>query len=663
MFSSIKFKILFFITIVMVFTAGINIFFTHKEVGNAMLDTQKQSVRKILEYVRLNTKEEYKRLLADKTKMTIKKKAQLKQTAMLILSVFESYDSIAGEKTDSNNTKKTLATAWIETAPFQEFNCFILDNKAQLVYSSIPELNLAGQEDIKGRILTEVMQYDNLLDKGGYAVVKSDLSSKLIYFVPFPKWKYTIGTTIDIDDIEIEAQDRLNQIIVSLNAVSKQSVGFKGGYTFMFNGELEFLIAPPEHTLQGLKSGLNRDTKNPILKDMMKIAKADNKKLIYTLADDPLEKQMTTSLSYFKNLDWYIGVTIPLDEIKRPAQELVFKQSLIIALILALSLIIIRVIVVRIASPLKLLATHAKNLPNQDFTIENDGENLIKKLPAQYNDEIGELAASFIFMEAELKENIKNLIQETEARQKIQSELNVAKEIQMGIIPKIFPTFPEYDEFDLFATLKPAREVGGDLYDFFLLDDDNICFALGDVSDKGVPAALFMVITQTLIKTSAKLERSPGAMMSNINNLLAADNPRSMFVTLIIGVFNFRTGHITYANGGHNPPVFIPAKQRPYFKEAKIEPVVGVMEGLTYSDISIKLEPDDCFLLYTDGVTEAMNSEEECFSNEKLLKTTESCKEQDINVIVDNIMAEIMVHKDTAPQSDDIAMLIIKSNA
>ena len=665
MFSSMKFKILFFVTMVMVLTAGTNIFFTHREVGNAMLETQKQSVRKILEHVRLNTRQEYKRLLSEKTEMTIQKKIRLKQTALLILSVFEAYDSIPKEISSSKESVKAWAENWIATAPFKEFNYLILDKKAQLTYSSTPDFTLENMKflkDIKGRVLTEVMKYDKLSKKGDYALIKLNQSRKLIYFVPFPRWEYTIVTTIDIDDIELEAQNKLNKIIAVLNAVSKQSVEFKDGYSFMFNGKEEFLISPPKDILQGLRSGKNINTKNPILKDMMKAAKSDNQKLIYILSNDPLKRQMSTSLSYFKNLDWYIGVTVPLEEIKRPARELAFKQSLIIAIMLLFSLVIIRIIVGRIASPLKLLALHAKNIPNQDFTKENQKENPIKDLPLQYNDEVGELASSFIFMETELKKNIKNLVQVTAAREKIQSELNVAREIQMGIIPKTFPTFPEYDEFDLFATLKPAREVGGDLYDFFLLDKDHICFTLGDVSDKGVPAALFMVITQTLIKTSAAHDRSPGAIMRNINNALAVDNPRSMFVTLIIGVLNFRTGKITYANGGHNPPVFIPVKTDPYFKEEISEPIVGVMEDMPYSDFSIKLDPGDCFLLYTDGVTEAMNLEEQCFSDEKLLETVKSSKGKSIDIIVDAIMADIMVHKGTAPQSDDIAMLMIQYN-
>jgi sigma-B regulation protein RsbU (phosphoserine phosphatase) len=133
----------------------------------------------------------------------------------------------------------------------------------------------------------------------------------------------------------------------------------------------------------------------------------------------------------------------------------------------------------------------------------------------------------------------------------------------MGIVPKVFPPFPEHDEFDIFADLIPAKAVGGDLYDFFFIDEEHLCFTLGDVADKGVPAALFMAITRTLVKNSAQFSPYPADIMSNINRILCLDNPRTMFVTLIIGILNVGTGEVLYANGGHNRPILIRSGGRP----------------------------------------------------------------------------------------------------
>jgi sigma-B regulation protein RsbU (phosphoserine phosphatase) len=316
----------------------------------------------------------------------------------------------------------------------------------------------------------------------------------------------------------------------------------------------------------------------------------------------------------------------------------------------------------RIASPLRCLAAYAKKLPGQDFTVESANEISIKERVLLSRDEVGELARSFGFMESELKKNINNLVEITAARERIQGELNVAREIQMGIIPKTFPTFPDHSQFDLFATIKPAKEVGGDLYDFFLLDTDHVCFTLGDVSDKGVPAALFMVITRTLIKTTAEHEPSPAKIMSRINTILEADNPRAMFVTLIIGVLNIRTGLLTYSSGGHNHPILVERNGSINYKTDKSGPMVGVIADIDYREISVDLLPGDGFFLYTDGVTEAMDRDQHLFSDEKLLETIQQGPLDRLESTIGNVMEKVEEHVGKAPQSDDIAMLMIRYN-
>ena len=146
------------------------------------------------------------------------------------------------------------------------------------------------------------------------------------------------------------------------------------------------------------------------------------------------------------------------------------------------------------------------------------------------------------------------LTETTAARERIESELQIAHDIQMGIIPKTFPAFPDLKEFEIFASIVPAKEVGGDLYDFFFMDEDHLCFVVGDVSGKGIPAALFMAVTRTLIKTKASQLLNPGTVLTRVNEDLSLENPSMMFVTLFLGILNIRTGVIEYVNAGHNPP-------------------------------------------------------------------------------------------------------------
>jgi sigma-B regulation protein RsbU (phosphoserine phosphatase) len=284
------------------------------------------------------------------------------------------------------------------------------------------------------------------------------------------------------------------------------------------------------------------------------------------------------------------------------------------------------------------------------------------KIDIKTGDELEDLADAFNNMANDLKIYIKNLQETTAAKERIQSELNVAREIQLGLLHKIFPPFPAYSQFDLYAMLEPAKEVGGDLYDFFFVDDDHLCFALGDVSDKGVPAALFMTITMALIRNTAQESTSPAFMMSKINDTLSADNPRAMFVTLIIGILNIRTGAVLYANGGHNPPILIRNNGAPVFKKELSGPIVGHLDGIPFKDLALKLNPGDYLFLYTDGVTEAMNSRNEIFSDERLLTDIGHRNQKDVKGITREIRQKISEHTGSAPQSDDIAMMMIRFN-
>ena len=271
------------------------------------------------------------------------------------------------------------------------------------------------------------------------------------------------------------------------------------------------------------------------------------------------------------------------------------------------------------------------------------------------------LAATFSFLSLlRFRLSEKQNLQITKEMERIDIELNLAREIQMGILPKIFPAFPEYDEFDIYADLIPAKMVGGDLYDFFFIDKDHLCFTLGDVADKGVPAALFMVITKTLVKNSAQFNLSPAEMMNKINRILCSDNPNTMFVTLIIGILNVRTGEVLYASGGHNQPILIRHGGSVHYMEDVSGPALGVIPETSYKKVSVTLGADDAIFLYTDGVTEAMNEKDELFTNERLIENARALQHTTAKEMIVAILQEVRKHTGSRPQSDDIAMMMIR---
>ncbi len=288
---------------------------------------------------------------------------------------------------------------------------------------------------------------------------------------------------------------------------------------------------------------------------------------------------------------------------------------------------------------------------------EISGGHLDKKLDVKTGDEIETLAESFNQMTDELKTYIDNLAKTTAEKERIETELSVAARIQAGILPKAFPA---QREFDLFAAMQPAKEVGGDFYDFYFLDDDHLLVTVADVSDKGVPAALFMVAAKTLLKESAMMfgtEEKLPEMAARANGRLAQSNDEGMFVTVFTGVLDVRTGAFVYVNAGHNPPLvrrngefaFLPIAQGP---------MLGVMEGMAFPAERLTLSPGDMLFLYTDGVTEAMNARRELFTGERLraVLSAQPAESAAADVLA-AVRAAITSHADGAEPSDDITML------
>lgn len=354
---------------------------------------------------------------------------------------------------------------------------------------------------------------------------------------------------------------------------------------------------------------------------------------------------------------WSIGVLFPKNELMAAIKNLTTQMLGMGIAGFFLIMLVILAISGQITKPLRALAENVDKIAGGDL------ETTIPTLNTR--DEVGRLTLSFAEMQRSLKEYIKNLTETTAAKERIESELKIASEIQMGILPKIFPPpFPSRPEFDLYATIKPAREVGGDLYDFFMLDEQHLCFTVGDVSGKGVSAALFMAITQTLIKTQVKAQplRSPASTLAQVNNDLARDNPSMMFVTLFLGILNIVTGELEYCNGGHNPPYRLTAESNDniYPLATTDNIALGVMEDLSYSNKSLTLQPGETIFAFTDGVTEALNRKGELFTELRLERNLSSLTLITAAEIAEQIMLEIDEFSSGIPQTDDITMLIIR---
>ncbi|MGM0414696.1 MAG: PP2C family protein-serine/threonine phosphatase [Bacillota bacterium] len=251
-------------------------------------------------------------------------------------------------------------------------------------------------------------------------------------------------------------------------------------------------------------------------------------------------------------------------------------------------------------------------------------------------------------------------LEEHKNKEKIESELKIANKIQASMLPRIFPPYPDREEFDIYASMTPAREVGGDFYDFYLIDEDRVAIVIGDVSGKGVPAALFMVIAKTLIKNEAQRGIKPDQILYNVNNTLCKDNEELLFVTSFVGILNIKENKLEYSNAGHNPPII--KREQGDFDHLSLKSgfVLGGMEKFEYQLEEMSFNPGDIIYVYTDGITEAMNKNKEQFSEERLLDTLNSIESDELGVIENTIKKAVNDFSGDRPQYDDYTMIMLK---
>ena len=277
-------------------------------------------------------------------------------------------------------------------------------------------------------------------------------------------------------------------------------------------------------------------------------------------------------------------------------------------------------------------------------------------------DEIGKLAGSIDHMEEQVARYITELTAATAEKERISTELSLATRIQADMLPNVFPAFPDRTEFDIYATMDPAKEVGGDFYDFFLIDHDHLALVMADVSGKGVPAALFMMASKIMIQNIAMTGLSPREILETTNNRICQNNQEEMFVTVWLGILDLQTGEMKAANAGHEYPVITRAEGKFELVKDKHGFVIGGMEGIRYKEYELKLEPGQEIFLYTDGVPEATNAGNELYGTERMMAVLNDSLGLEPEQVLAKVKADVDRFVGNAPQFDDLTMLCVRYN-
>ncbi|WP_231755205.1 SpoIIE family protein phosphatase [Bordetella sp. N] len=649
---------------------------SRSDVTQTVSTSEAHAVRNAVDLVRRDIEARWAALLNDKISAVRGGRRQLQQLGGTVQSVLMEFSELANRGAFSVEDAKAMARTWInELTLGHPRYAAIYDANGRVIASGdrrwIGE-DMTSLTDFKGRPLAQAMYDESRALGRGFAMYrKPDLPSmdkpadnqesarapaqtRYAYFGYFAPWDWVVVVSDSVQDVIDQVELRRQQMNVAMRETLGELTLARSGCMFILADDGSMVAPPPSAT--GLEDGTDRRTGLTLKQTLQSITASERPE---QLDYDDGDGRWIIEAVRFKPLGWTLAAVVPESDFTAPAMALLHRQAVVFAGTLLLALLIAWLFAIRIVRPLEQLTGYARQLPQQDLKCIAYVPDHIAALPRQRRDEVGRLAASFLFMDRRLRENIARLMQEASTRERYESELNIARVIQTGLLP-VPPTADNLlNGTDLYALMLPAKEVGGDLYDYFMLPDDRVCVAIGDCSDKGVPAALFMAITRTLIRATAEDETDPARMLQRINNRLAENNPNMMFVTLLLGVLDLRSGQLSWANAGHPPPAIIDADGQARLLTDRSGPACGVIENTVYRPLTTQLRRGEVLVGYTDGVTEATGPDGALYSEKRLLARL-CCPVKSSAGLALGIVQDLKQYAGGAEQSDDITLIVIR---
>lgn len=663
---SLRGKIFLAVLGLLLIVAGAVMPVSQRDVTHTVEAGERHAIANVLNLVQRDTEARWGALLDDKISSVRGGRSQLLELGTTVQSVLGSYAAMAERGLLSTATAQRLASAWINRLQLGEQRyAFIYDAHQKVLASGSQAMigaDLSDVHDIKGRALAQALYEESRYSGHGFALYRwtapgqeagSAPETRYGYFGYFQPWDWVLAISDSAQGILDQVQAQRAQMESALLASLSSLTLAQSGFLFILADNGRFIVPPPDDQAARLLGATDRATGKTLQESL-----PTPQPHLFTVTSPDHKAPWFIQTIHYKPLGWTLAAAVPQSDLQAPAQRLISRQALIFAGALLLALALAWLIATRITRPLDTLTRYARSLPDQDLTAITAPPADVAGLPARHRDEVGRLASSFLFMQSKLRENVTRLMQETSARERFESELNIARDIQMGLLPTPLPT-EVIRRADLHAAIQPAKEVGGDLYDYFTLPDGRLCFAIGDVSDKGVPAALFMAVTRTLIRATAEDETDPARIMHRINNRLAENNPNMMFVTLLLGVLDLETGRLVWANAGHPPPAIIGTDGRVRLLEGRSGPACGVQEDLPYQALESTLLSGETLLGYTDGVTDATNQAGEQYGEARLLaQLTTPADNTDRQV--GQLLDDLHRFTDGADPFDDITLIAIR---
>lgn len=661
---SLRSKIFLLVVALLLAVAAFVMLTSQRNVTRTVMNSERHAVSNVMELVLRDAEARWAALLTDKITTVRSGRRQLMQTGTVVAAALNSYADMADRGLMTPGAARGMARAWINRLKLDDRRyAFVYDADFQVVASGNADMidrDLSQLSDFKNRPLAQALYEESRASGYGFAIYRwppsaqrGDSETRYAYFGYFRPWNWVFVITDSAQDVIDQIQTRREQMESSVRGMLAKLTLAQSGFIFITADDGRMVVPLP-----GRQAGLldATDSKGETLRSLLARQGADGG--LQSLRFDGGGGPWQIDSARFAPLGWTVVTAVPESDLTAPARQLLNRQALIFVGMMLVALVCAWLVAARVVRPLETLTHYARLLPEQDLTAAASVPANIAALPDRHKDEVGRLAASFLFMNDKLRENVARLMRETTARERFESELNIARAIQLGLLPVPLSSATR-EQIDLNAVMLPAKEVGGDLYDYFTLPDGRLCLAIGDVSDKGVPAALFMAVTRTLIRATAEDETDPALMMQKINNRLSENNPNMMFVTLLLGVLDLTTGELQWANAGHLPPAVIGADGVVRLLEGRSGPACGVQEDLEYRGLSAVLAPGEMLVGYTDGITEAVDPHNAQYGDPRLLAVLPNPPVPSAK-LSKRLLEDVQAFADGAEQSDDITLIVIR---
>ncbi|MDR4126120.1 SpoIIE family protein phosphatase [Yanghanlia caeni] len=668
--TSLHSKIFLLVGLSLLLSAALVMFLTQRGVTRTVFTMEEHAVHNVLNLLMQDSEARWGGFLQDKIATVRSNRARLMQQGDTILSMLNTLLRDVRSGAMSDVQARALALEWLSRLDIgTSGNVWIFDSTHTVLSAGHPlerNANVAALLDYKGRHLASSLFEDLRAGGHGFAIYRlPDPATggsllRYAYATYLPEWDWMLLVSDDAGDVVSQINRRRTETEKAIADVLQGLRLAESGFAFIL-GDDGRLIAPPPAAHVGLLGEVDSftgKTLQRLLHDLPPAAEIHHQRF------DPLGQDDVWRIdsAHFRPLGWTIVAAVPERDFTRAANALSNKLGLVLLAVLALGLTVAGWVSLRLTRPLHTLSEFARALPEQDFS---SGERLLPEyiatLPKRRPDEVGRLAAAFAYMDAQLREKVARLLEETSSRERLESELSIAQQIQKGLLPPPERAAALRTRVDLAATMVPAKEVGGDLYDHILMPDGRMLFAIGDVSDKGMPAALFMAGTCTLIRALSETETDPAVIMARINNLLAANNPNLMFVTLIVGVLDLENGRLEWSNAGHSPLCVLSPGGQLRLLEGRSGPACGVQGDLPYRRHETHLQPGEVLLGYTDGVTEAVGPQGDQYGEHRLYAALARLGQADADTALNAVLTDVHHFVQDTPQSDDITLITIRA--